>query len=251
MTNTIYGSFTNADNGEKAAGALMDHGVRPEDISLIRCESSEYQAPDDINGVPVQGEPIGTNVGASPYDRPIYGLGRDVPSPLMADVGAAGWTGVAPVYAAESYEALEAWQETDLERAAKEGISTTTPEDVRAGATKGMAWGLGIGALAALASIAVPGVGLVVGGGALATALTGAAATVGAGALAGGVTGHLMDQGVEEQTAMRYTLDVSNGGALISVAVPSGNLDEQQVRLILEKYGASFVYTGVRRGYVA
>jgi hypothetical protein len=60
-----------------------------------------------------------------------------------------------------------------------------------------------------------------------------------------------MDQGVEEQTAMRYTLDVSNGGALISVAVPSGNLDEQQVRLILEKYGASFVYTGVRRGYVA
>ena len=35
MDNTIYASFDDIDMAEKAAGALLDHGIRNEDISLI------------------------------------------------------------------------------------------------------------------------------------------------------------------------------------------------------------------------
>ena len=40
MGNTLYAAFADAGQAEKAAGALLDYGVRSEDISLVR------QAPD-------------------------------------------------------------------------------------------------------------------------------------------------------------------------------------------------------------
>ena len=75
----------------------------------------------------------------------------------------------------------------DTDAAAKHGISTTTPEDAGEGAVKGTGIGLGVGILASLAALTVPGVGLVLGGGALAAALGATALTAGAGAIAGGV----------------------------------------------------------------
>lgn len=142
----------------------------------------------------------------------------------------------------------------DLERAAKEGISTTTPADAGAGAIKGAGIGVGVGALAALVSIAVPGFGLIIGGGALAVALAGVAATAGAGAAAGAVVGYLKDQGMDQRAAEEYTQAVDGGGAIIAVHVPSGRVDESTVRSVLDKYGAAnlnnFV-NGSGPGYVA
>ena len=128
---------------------------------------------------------------------------------------------------------------TDL--SAKYGISTTTPEDAGEGAVKGTGIGLGVGILASLAALAVPGVGLVLGGGALAAALGATALTAGAGAIAGGATGYLKEQGVPGEVAERYHETVQNGGAVLSVNLPSGDVDQTIAQQELFKYGASDV----------
>src|SRR5262249_28026993 len=111
------------------------------------------------------------------------------------------------------------------EKAAKSGLSTTTPHDAGVGAAKGAGIGLGIGVLAGLATLFFPGIGLVVGGGALAAAIAAAAGTTAAGAVAGGVYGHLKDQGVPEEVARNYSRTFEQGGAILAVNTPSGDLD--------------------------
>jgi hypothetical protein len=106
---------------------------------------------------------------------------------------------------------------------------------------KGAGVGLGLGAVAALVSIFVPGFGLIAGGGALATALAAAVATTGAAAVAGAVTGYLKDQGMDSHSAEHYGSAISEGEALVSIAVPSGSVDESTVRSILDKYNAARV----------
>lgn len=124
---------------------------------------------------------------------------------------------------------------------AEKGITTTTSEDAASGAAKGAGIGLGVGAVAALVSILVPGIGLVVGGGALATALAGAAGATAAGAIAGGATGYLKDQGVPPELAERYAGQIERGGAIVSISVPSGNLNYDTAKGIFAKYGEAEV----------
>jgi uncharacterized membrane protein len=120
---------------------------------------------------------------------------------------------------------------------ADEGITTTTGKDAAVGAAKGAGIGLGIGAAAALASLFVPGIGLVLGGGALAAALTGAGATAAAGALAGTVTGYLKDQGMPDESVATYTDIYDQGGAILMVA--PRNLSQARVEELLSKYGGT------------
>lgn len=124
------------------------------------------------------------------------------------------------------------------ELGAKSGISTTTLEDAGVGAAKGAGIGLGVGVLAGLASLAIPGFGLVLGGGALATALAGAAGATVAGAAAGGVTGYLKDQGVPEHAAQPYHEHFERGGCVLAVTVPSNDVGQATAEDVLEKYGA-------------
>lgn len=119
---------------------------------------------------------------------------------------------------------------------ASDGITVTTAGDAAAGALKGTGIGLGIGALAALATIAIPGVGIVLGGGVLASALGATVATGVAGAMAGAVLGYLKDQGVDETTAFAVENDYELGGALVSVSTPSGNVTADEIEHILAKY---------------
>lgn len=123
---------------------------------------------------------------------------------------------------------------------AKSGISTTTSADAAVGAAKGAGVGLLVGGLAALASLFIPGFGLVIGGGALATALMAATGTAAAGALAGGVTGFLVDQGIPHEVAVDLEKAMKHGGAIIAVAL---GRDEHlaQAKEILSKYKASSV----------
>lgn len=120
-------------------------------------------------------------------------------------------------------EGYSSWDEMnkkdeDLEKSAKTGITTTTPADAGAGAAKGAGIGLAAGAVAALASLFIPGVGLVIGGGALAIALGGAAGATAAGAISGGLTGYLKDQGVDENDINHYNSVVKGGGAFLTVS---------------------------------
>ncbi|MBN9417860.1 hypothetical protein ABS71_00305 [bacterium SCN 62-11] len=121
----------------------------------------------------------------------------------------------------------------------KHGITTTTSADAAAGAAKGAGVGLGLGAVATLASLLIPGFGLVTGGGALASALIGAAGTTVGGALAGGVAGYLEDQGVDHQVALDSEAALRHGRAVVVVRCPSGKLSEADISAILLKYHAS------------
>ena len=176
----FYTSFPTVALAESAIGALMDHGVAKEDISVVADERHNLASGD----------------GAS----------------------------------------LE-----DIESKGKTGITTTTGKDAAAGAAKGAGVGVVVGVLGALASLAIPGFGLVIGGGALAMALASAAGTAVGGAFAGGIAGYLDDQGVPTPIAVRYQDVIKNGGALLAVTLPSGKCDEVLGREMLAKYqGADF-----------
>jgi len=118
-----------------------------------------------------------------------------------------------------------------------EGISVTTSGDAAKGAAEGAAWGAGLGIAAALASVFVPGFGLVTAGGALATALGGAAIATAGGAVTGGVTGYLVDLGVPDQVAHEYSEAVKQGGILVSVH-DTDDASYSEIAQIITKYNS-------------
>jgi len=176
MAQTLYVTFSDSNQAEKAVGALLDYGVQKEDVTVI------------------------------------------------ADHAGSGHDSV---------------QTEHIDDSAKTGISTTTAEDAGVGAAKGAGIGLGVGVLAGLAALTIPGVGLVLGGGALASALAAAVATTAAGAVAGGVTGYLKDQGLPEQVVNVYTQHLQTGGSLVALTLPSGGIDVFTGREIVNKYGGA------------
>jgi hypothetical protein len=221
MGTTIYATFQDSDAAERAAGALLDYGVRPEDVSLVRRRGDDAGIESPADAAAMEDRAAQSAASTDGY-KPGASRAND-----------------------ERYDNLGSLNreedDYDSELAAKSGITPTTAADAAAGAIKGAGVGLGVGAVAVLVSIFVPGFGLIAGGGALATALAGAVATTGAAAVAGGVTGYLKDQGMDSHVAEHYADAINVGGALISVAVPSGTVDESTVRSIFDKYGAAHV----------
>jgi len=176
----MYAAFNTEQQASKAVGALLDYGVRAEDISIIA--------------------PPGTDA----YYR-------------------------------------DAADESEVHDRATSGITTTTGKDATKGAEKGAGIGLGLGALAALACIAVPGFGLVVGGGALATAIAATAGATAAGALAGGVHGYLKDQGVPDDAIGMYGEAYNAGDTLVAVTLPSNNVNVNTAYEIFSKYNGKHI----------
>jgi predicted phage tail protein len=304
MQPTIYAAFNDASDAERAAGALMDHGIKAEEICLIVSEAGkraqqkhelEYthnQTVAPLHSASDTLDPLGNNRRDTPIR--IDPVPEEGQNPAQNDYPASGTGGSWSVSSAPSearrdfnkglesddYNAhykndvereneAQAERERqfesqvkartepgegldvsrpeadqtigpaayDSERAAKAGISTTTIEDAGEAAKKGALWGLGVGALAAVAALAVPGFGVVLGGGALAAASAALAASAGAGAVAGGVVGYLKDQGVPAHDIPHYQKAVENGGALIAVHLDEGR-DRAEIEDLLKKYGA-------------
>ncbi len=132
---------------------------------------------------------------------------------------------------------------SEAEVQAKTGITTTTAGDAVIGAAKGGVVGVGVGILAALACLMIPGVGLVLGGGALATAIAGGVGVAAAGAATGGIAGYLDDQGMGPEVTTRYATAFALGSTVVSVEVPTGNLPPGFAEQMLAKYGATDVGT--------
>jgi len=130
------------------------------------------------------------------YSRGFNAIGEDSPETIKVDPDA------------------DAYRDADPH--VKEGA---TASDVGHGAAQGAGIGLGFGALAALATILIPGIGLVVGAGTLAVAAGAMAAGVGVGAVAGGITGLLKEQGVPESKIATYSSTYEKGGAILAVTV--------------------------------
>jgi uncharacterized membrane protein len=244
MANKIYASFNDPMAAERAVGAMLDHGVQPEDVSVIQSHEDPIIQPE--NGVepgmgfaPIFGYSLPLGSAASPI-IPIQ--------PLDLTYGDEAGEYETPPPAKDSdigdYKTPpENFTDTsgDTEATAKQGITTTTLNDAAEGAKKGSLWGAGVGIVAGLAALVIPGAGLVYGGGALALALTGAAASAGAGAAAGALTGFLVDQGVDAPEAQEYARTIHSGGAVLEVNVPSGDVSEEEVRTILLKYGSATI----------
>jgi uncharacterized membrane protein len=128
-------------------------------------------------------------------------------------------------------------KDNDFAEKAKKGVTTTTGADAVEGAKKGGWIGLATGALAGIASLIIPGYGIVVGGGALATAAAAAIGTGAAGAATGGVSGYLVDMGADEAVARDMDETIKNGGGVLTVTGSHKAMSE--VRGILEKYRAN------------
>lgn len=288
---TIFAAFRDAADAERAAGALLDHGLKAEDISLLAHESYHQtwkERRSQANYTPPNEGASESTLGSDPLmDQPYAGgiatgsgvAATGLTNPVVDDIDIEGnpaeyVEGVVhpnrlgdTTYSAErpmSYPAGAAsanvmWEPGDSTQerldeirehgdsggedlTAKSGISVTTGADAAAGAAKGAGVGFGVGVAAALAALFIPGLGLVIGSGALATAIAGAAATTAAGAVAGGVAGYLKDQGVPDDVLTRYNETFNQGGAVLAVT-PRVDTPRAEVEAILAKYGALNVDT--------
>lgn len=109
--------------------------------------------------------------------------------------------------------------------------ATKAPEGATTGATIGGVLGAIAGGLAAVGTLAIPGLALVAAG-PIVAALTG----LGAGAAAGGLTGGLIGLGIPEHEAKFYKEELGRGGILVGVYAHKDRV--KLAREILETSGA-------------
>lgn len=252
MSKTIYATFQDAASAERAVGALLDHGARKEDVSVISSHDPTIWRPAEAvlpyTEAPIMGynpsmgtvavPPVYTDpVSETPIASPIDPYAPEYARPINDNSGPDG-RDLGPDTARESDEI------------AKHGITTTTGADAERGAVEGAAWGAAVGIVAGLSALIVPGIGLVYGGGALALAILGAVGSTAAGAVAGAAAGFLVDQGVEPHLAEKYAASLQRGQALIAVTVPTGPLSEENVDFLLRKYEALEVETAGKKHYL-
>lgn len=219
-TQRIYALFQDIADAERAIGAVKDHGVPSDAIGVAARRPAEqdesarirtdFTRLTDRSGA-LQGEP-----------EVVYETRPGTPAP------AAVTSTITPTSTADNSDNVAA--------VGKEGITTTTAQDAGAGASVGAGVGLIGGILLAAAALTIPGVGIVLGGGALAAAVGAAAATTAAGAVAGGVTGYLRDMGMPEQAAAHIADRLNEGDYLVTIDVEPSQYDD--LKLLLTKYNA-------------
>lgn len=113
---------------------------------------------------------------------------------------------------------------------------TKAPEGTATGATSGAVIGGGLGWLAGIGALAIPGLGPFIAAGPIVAALAGA----GAGGVLGGITGALVGMGIPEYEAKRYEGRVKEGGILLSVHCDDSNWTKR-AKEILQRTGADDV----------
>ena len=112
-----------------------------------------------------------------------------------------------------------------------EGTGTQAAEGAATGAIGGGVLGGVIGLLAGVGALAIPGIGPIIAGGALASTLAGA----GIGAAAGGLLGALMGMGIPEEDARHFDEGFRAGGILVTVNAQDR---EEEARECLYEAGA-------------
>ena len=121
--------------------------------------------------------------------------------------------------------------------------NTKAPEGATTGATTGALVGGGLGWLAGIGALAIPGVGPFIAAGPIVAALAGA----GAGGAVGGLTGALVGAGIPEYEAKRYEGRIKEGGILLSVHCDNSDWTKK-AKEILERTGAHDVASSGEAG---
>jgi hypothetical protein len=157
--------------------------------------------------------------------------------------------GIYPEYASveNGVDALKAagFRNTDISVLFPENVGTKdfahkketkAPEGATTGATTGAVIGGGLGWLAGIGALAIPGLGPFIAAGPIMAALAG----VGVGGAVGGITGALIGMGIPEYEAKRYEGRVKDGGILLSVHSDNSEWTKR-AKEILEHTGAQDV----------
>jgi len=220
---TLYATFDDALDAERAAGALFDHGIARRDLTITSKRVSTIRADDTEAAL------VGDNEGWPPAgSRAIADRKRAVKIDQdQADI---------------DYRAAD-----HAEQTAKRGISITTARDVGIGAIKGSVVGL-IGAtiITILWEMPPPGAGITSG---LLLAVQVLAVGMIAGAIGGGVFGLLTDQGSVRPRSRRHRngmqaitrrFKVSRPVTLAVTVSPSDSVIAEARRLVC-KYHASSI----------
>jgi uncharacterized protein (TIGR02271 family) len=124
-------------------------------------------------------------------------------------------------------------QDPEAGRRLAEDTGTKAGEGAKAGALSGGVVGGVLGLLAGVGALAIPGIGPIIAGGALASTLAGA----GIGAAAGGLLGALMGMGIPEDEARYYESGLKEGGILLTVEAGARRSEAER---ILSDAGAEF-----------
>jgi hypothetical protein len=111
--------------------------------------------------------------------------------------------------------------------------NTKAPEGTATGATTGVVLGGGLGWLAGIGALAIPGAGPFIAAGPIMAALAGA----GVGGTIGGIAGALIGMGIPEYEAKRYEGRVKEGGILLSVHCDSSEWTKK-AKEVLKRTGA-------------
>jgi Protein of unknown function (DUF3341) len=154
--------------------------------------------------------------------------------------------GIYPEYASveNGVDALKAagFRNTDISVLFPENVGTKdfahekgtkAPEGAATGAGTGAVIGGGLGWLAGIGALAIPGLGPFIAAGPIMAALAG----VGVGGAVGGITGALIGMGIPEYEAKRYEGRIKEGGILLSVHSDNSEWTKR-AKEILEHTGA-------------
>jgi hypothetical protein len=111
--------------------------------------------------------------------------------------------------------------------------ATKAPEGAATGATTGAVLGGGLGLLAGIGALAIPGIGPFIAAGPIMAALAG----MGVGGAVGGFTGALVGLGIPEYEAKRYEGRLQKGGILLSVHCDTSD-EIKRAKEVLKNTGA-------------
>src|SRR5712672_3335122 len=111
--------------------------------------------------------------------------------------------------------------------------NTKAPEGAATGATSGAVIGGGLGWLAGIGALAIPGVGPLIAAGPIVAALAGAAV----GGATGGIVGGLIGLGIPEIEAKRYDEKLKKGNYLVAVHTDESE-DVDRAKHIFKTVGA-------------
>jgi hypothetical protein len=218
-------------------------------------DGGAFGAPDPL-GVKMHNTPLPENAVSTPKeieddlnpaqnDYPMTSAGSSAPPAAARDFNAgiendhynADYQGDVQLENEAQVEHTNAVKEAAKERAEDKGVETHTIGDAADTVKKSAILGVGVGTLAAIATLAIPGYGLILGGGALAAAVATMAKGADSGEVAGGVANYLSEQGIPAADIPAYRKAVEEGGAILAVH-PETEADRADLEAVLRSSGA-------------
>lgn len=215
----VSAAFIDPDHATRAIGALQDHGIKAEQISVATPGTS-----DDVSEGP-SSEP-------SVYkDKDGFMFVQTDDPPTPTDMNSA-------TEIRQGGHSTLARPDNPVAAEGERGITTTTPADALRGAAEGSVAGLALGLLAGAAALTIPGVGIILAAGPLWAAIAGAGAATLGGAVVGGAAGYLEDRGVPSHVAGHHADALAQGSIAVTVHLGAHDSTEM-VQAMLAKYGGN------------